>query len=126
MSLDQIDGTDSNVEALAFAQCDAAIAQRIVALWAWPAIPDQHVPEALNIPPTLWNQLKTDGDTPPLFVLGRRVFVRTVDLRSWIDRKALAGAAGSKLRREAIIAARELAEALPVKRNRRTEPAAGA
>jgi len=84
------------------AQESAAEAARRVALWQLPMVADADIPTALDVPPSLWNQQKTIGDTPPLFNIGRRLFVRTADLREWLDEKAKRGAPGSKrLRRQA-------------------------
>lgn len=77
-------------------------AARRAALWECPYLADADVPAALNCPPTLWHQHKRIGDTPPLFTLGRRVFVRTADLRAWLDKKAAAGAPGSRRHRERV------------------------
>ena len=73
----------------------------VVLLWQRPTIPDADIPDAIGIPPSLWGALKAEGDTPPLFTIGRRLFVRTQDLRAWLDLKAKVGRPGSKkLRRE--------------------------
>lgn len=96
MSTEAIDQAETNREAAYLAAADAAQAQRVVSLWQRPAIPDADVPEAVGIPPTLWGTLKSEGDTPKLFTIGRRVFVRTADLRAWLDAKAADGRPGSK------------------------------
>lgn len=105
MSVEQIQQAETNHEAMLFATADAAQAARIVSLWACPTIPDQHIPEALGIPPSLWAEQKRQGDTPPLFLIGRRLFCRTSDLRKWLDGKADAGRPGSKKMRARTVAA---------------------
>lgn len=75
---------------------DVARAQRAVALWQLPTIPDRDIPVAVGIPATLWSSLKAAGDSPALFTIGRRLFVKTDDLRSWLDAKAATGRPGSK------------------------------
>jgi hypothetical protein len=111
MNIESVEQAETNHGTLMCAQTNAAQAARVVSLWSWPAIPDQFIPEALVIPKSTWNKLKTDGDTPPLFELGRRLFVLTNDLRAWLDTKAEAGAPGAKIRRQALIAARDLIDA---------------
>lgn len=96
MSIEAIEQAATNKEAALLATADAAQAARVVSLWARPTIPDADIPEAIGIPPTLWASLKAAGDTPPLFTIGRRLFVKTTDLRAWLDRKAAAGRPGSK------------------------------
>jgi len=78
------------------ATADAARARRVTELWRQPILADQEIPIAAKIPSSLWQECKRTGDSPPLFQIGRRLFVRTVDLRAWIDEKARAGAPGSK------------------------------
>lgn len=101
MSIDAIAQCETNKEAAYLAAADAAQAQRVVSIWARPTIPDADIPEAVGIPPSLWGALKAEGDTPPLFTIGRRLFVRTADLREWLDAKAKDGRPGSKKRRAA-------------------------
>lgn len=84
---------------------DTTREQRRALLWQHPSIADQDIPDALEIPLSLWQQQKADGDTPPLFTIGRRLFVRTADLRAWLDEKAKAGRPGSKRKREAALKA---------------------
>jgi hypothetical protein len=96
MSIEAIEQAETNREAAYLAQADAAQAQRVVAIWQRPTIPDSDIPEAIGIPPSLWGSLKSEGDTPPLFTIGRRLFVRTIDLRDWLDSKAKDGRPGSK------------------------------
>jgi hypothetical protein len=86
----------TNREAALLATADAEQARRRVLLWQQPILADPEIPEAINIPPTLWATLKSEGDTPPLFTIGRRLFCRTEDLRAWLDAKARDGRPGSK------------------------------
>jgi hypothetical protein len=101
MSIEAIDQAATNREAADIATADAAQAQRVVLLWQRYTLPDQDIPEALGIPYSLWATVKSEGDGPPLFVIGRRLFVRTTDLRSWLDLKAEGGRPGSKKLRKA-------------------------
>jgi hypothetical protein len=80
-------------------------AARRASLWSVPYLADADVPAALNCPPTLWALQKRLGDSPPLFTIGRRVYVRTDDLRAWLDKKAASGAPGSRRHRESAKAA---------------------
>lgn len=96
MSIDAIEQCGTNKEAAYLAAADAAQVQRVVSIWQRPTIPDADIPEAVGVPPSLWAALKAEGDTPPLFMLGRRLFVRTSDLRAWLYLKAKAGRPGSK------------------------------
>ena len=96
MSTEAIEQARTNLEAMRLATADAEQARRVVLLWQRPTIPDHEIPEALSIPPTLWSNLKAQGDGPPLFQLGRRLFCRTADLRKWLDQKASAGQPDSK------------------------------
>jgi hypothetical protein len=77
----------------------AAQAARIASLWNWPLIPDGQIHEALGIAESQWAAQKRIGDTPPLFTIGRRLFVRSVDLLQWVNDKAAVGKPGSKARR---------------------------
>jgi predicted DNA-binding transcriptional regulator AlpA len=65
-----------------------ADAQRVVALWGKPVLADSEAAAALGLPRSSWALLKRRGEAPPTFTIGRRVFVRTEDLRAWIDKKA--------------------------------------
>lgn len=105
MSVEAIDQCETNREAAYLAAADAAQAQRVVLLWQRPTIPDSEIPEAVGIPPSLWSALKSEGDTPPLFMIGRRLFVKTDDLRAWLDKKAQGGRPGSKKLRQREVAA---------------------
>lgn len=106
MTTEAIDTLREHQRDALLAQAAAAEAERRATLWQMPVIADADVPLALDVPPSLWNQQKTIGDTPPLFTIGRRVFVRisdlrqwldaNSDLRQWLDAKAEAGAPGSR------------------------------
>lgn len=100
MTLEAIEQASTNKEAAYLAAADASQAQRVVLLWQRPNIPDCDIPEAIGIPPSLWGALKAEGDTPPLFTIGRRLFARTDDLRAWLYLKAKGGRPGSKRQRE--------------------------
>jgi hypothetical protein len=96
MSTEAINQAETNLEAMRLATADAEQARRAVLLWQRPFLADAEVPDALQIPATLWASLKAAGDSPALFQLGRRLFVRTSDLRAWLDAKAEHGRPGSK------------------------------
>src|SRR5262245_59534501 len=100
MPVDELIRAQMNCEAMLLASADARMAERIVLLWKREFLADNEIPDALNVPPTLWARLKSEGDTPPLFLLGRRLFCRTADLRTWLEAKARAGKPGSKRLRE--------------------------
>lgn len=91
MSTEAIEQAKTNREAAYLATADAEQTRLVVLLWQRPTIPD-----AIGIPPSLWGALKAEGDTPPLFQLGRRLFVRTEDLRAWLDAKAKQARSRSK------------------------------
>lgn len=96
MSTEAIEQATTNREAALLATADAEQARRVVLLWQRPTIPDADIPEAIGIPSGLWAALKSEADTPPLFTIGRRLFVRTSDLRAWLDAKAQQGRPGSR------------------------------
>lgn len=62
--------------------------QRVVALWGKPILADSEAAAALGLPRSSWALLKRRGEAPPTFSIGRRVFVRTEDLRAWVDKRA--------------------------------------
>jgi hypothetical protein len=95
----------TNLEAAHLAREQAEKERRVALLWTKPHLADHEIPDALGIPTTLWSTLKADGDTPPLFQIGRRVFCKTSDLRDWLDAKARDGRPGSKRLRKASQAA---------------------
>jgi hypothetical protein len=96
MTTEAIEQASSNFEAVLLAISDAREAERVVLLWDKPFLPDPEIPDALQVPTSVWAQIKADGDGPPLFLLGRRLFVKTSDLRLWLDKKAAGGRPGSK------------------------------
>lgn len=102
MSTEAIEQATTNREAALLATADAEQARRVVLLWQRPNIPDGDIPDAIGIPPSLWATCKSEGDTPPLFQIGRRLFVRTSDLRAWLDGKAKGGRPGSKRLRASV------------------------
>ena len=61
-------------------------AQRVAALWACPIIPDADVPAALNLPASTWQVRKKSADSPPIFSIGKRSYVRTAELLAWCER----------------------------------------
>ena len=98
------------------ANVDATQAARFANIWEfWPHVPDQLVPELLGIPDSLWGECKRQADCPPLYNIRKRLFVRTADLKKWLDEKAEAGAPGSRPMRKAALAARaaEAAQSAP-------------
>ncbi|MDA8110235.1 MAG: hypothetical protein M0015_16660 [Betaproteobacteria bacterium] len=96
-----VDRAATNREAALLAEAEAREAERRALLWRAPVLADRDVPDALNLPPSAWNSVKSEGGGPPLFTIGRRVFVRTDDLRAWLDQLAAQGKPGSKRIREA-------------------------
>jgi hypothetical protein len=100
MSSEAVDQAKTNEEAAHLAAAEEAEARRVVLLWQRPILPDREVPNAIDLPQSVWERCKADGDTPPLFTIGRRLYVRTKDLAAWIDAKAREGRPGSKRLRE--------------------------
>lgn len=100
MSTEAIEQAATNREAALLATADAEQARRAVLLWQKPILADAEIPEAIGIPGTLWETQKSIGDTPKLFMIGRRMFVKTDDLRAWLDAKAASGKPGSRKLRE--------------------------
>jgi hypothetical protein len=96
MSTTEIEQAQTNQEAALRASADAEQARRLVLLWQKPHLSDQEIPDALGIPPSLWATLKANGEGPPLFQIGRRVFTKTADLRTWLDEQARDAQPGSK------------------------------
>lgn len=80
------------MDELEIAESDARLAlyhaQRISALWDKPVLPDEEIPQAIGLPPSTWAQVKARCQGPPMFKLGRRVFVRTADLIAWLEARA--------------------------------------
>lgn len=62
-------------------------------LIAAPALPVADVALFLDLPLSTMDKLRAEGKGPKCFKLGRRLYVRQVDLRDWLDTMALAEAA---------------------------------
>jgi len=60
-------------------------AELAAALWQRPLIADSQVHVALDMALSSWHALKAEGGAPPTIAIGRRVYVRTADLRAWLD-----------------------------------------
>jgi hypothetical protein len=99
-----VDQAETNQEAALFATAEAEEARRRVLLWQQHVLADPEIADAIGIPPTLWATLKAEGDGPPLFTIGRRIFCRVEDLRAWLDEKARNGRPGSKRLRAKVAA----------------------
>ena len=67
-------------------------AQRLAALWLRPSVSDREAAAMLGVPYSTWCSQKRCADFPPHFVIGRRYFYRTEDLRGFIDRRVAAPA----------------------------------
>src|SRR5262245_20560935 len=63
------------------------------ALWKSPSIANSDAPVALGVSQTVWQGLRRAGKGPPTFVIGKRVFVKTRDLRKLIDEQPVREAA---------------------------------
>lgn len=68
-------------------------ARRLGDLIAAPALPVADVALFLDLPLSTVDKLRAQGKGPRCFKLGRRLYVRQVDLRSWLDEMAQAEAA---------------------------------
>ncbi len=68
-------------------------AERIAALWLKPCASDREAAEMLGVPYSTWCAQKRRADFPPHFLIGRRHFYRTEDLRAFIDRRIVEVAA---------------------------------
>jgi hypothetical protein len=79
-------GTDESLIAL-------NAARRRAALWQVPLVSDAEAAEMLNLPPSSWDKVRTYPNAPAGITLGRRLYFRTADLRTFIDRRAAEGAA---------------------------------
>ena len=58
-----------------------------------PALPVAEVALLLDVPYSTLDKLRAQGKGPRCFKIGRRLYVRQVDLRSWLDEMATAEAA---------------------------------
>lgn len=100
MSIEKIDQAKTNREAALLATTEAERARYVHFLWQKPILANVEIPDAIGIPLSLWATLKAEGDTPPLFTIGRRLFVRTDDLRAWLYAKSAKGKPGNRRTRE--------------------------
>jgi hypothetical protein len=53
-----------------------------------PVLPVADVALFLDLPLSTVDKLRAEGRGPAMFKLGRRLYVRQADLRSWLDRMA--------------------------------------
>ena len=60
---------------------------------AAPALPVADVALFLDLPLSTIDKLRATGKGPKCFRLGRRLYVRNVDLRDWLDAMAISEAA---------------------------------
>jgi hypothetical protein len=63
-------------------------ARRMGDLIASPALPLADVSLFLDCPLSTLDMLRTKGQGPRTFRIGRRLYVRQVDLRAWLDKMA--------------------------------------
>lgn len=63
-------------------------ARRMADFYAAPVLPIADVALFLDLPLSTFDALRAQGRGPACFKLGRRLYVRQVDLRSWLDRMA--------------------------------------
>lgn len=68
-------------------------ARRLGDLIAAPALPLADVAMFLDLPLSTVDKLRAQGKGPRCFKLGRRLYVRQIDLRAWLDTMAEAEAA---------------------------------
>jgi predicted DNA-binding transcriptional regulator AlpA len=68
-------------------------AGRMAAMLAAPALPIVDVALLLDIPLSTVDKLRAQGRGPKCFRIGRRLYVRQADLRTWLDDLAEAEAA---------------------------------
>jgi len=62
--------------------------RRMGDLIAAPALPLADIALFLDLPLSTVDQLRAQGRGPKTFRLGRRLYVRQTDLRTWLDRMA--------------------------------------
>lgn len=60
-------------------------ARRMPDLIAAPALPVADIALFLDLPLSTMDKLRMQGKGPRCFKLGRRLYVRQVDLRAWLD-----------------------------------------
>lgn len=68
-------------------------ARRLGDLIASPALPVADVALFLDLPLSTVDKLRAQGKGPKCFKLGRRLYVRQVDLRDWLDDMSISEAA---------------------------------
>jgi hypothetical protein len=68
-------------------------ARRMADFYAAPVLPIADVALFLDLPLSTVDKLRAQGKGPQCFRLGRRLYVRQEDLRSWLDRMAASEAA---------------------------------
>ena len=68
-------------------------ARRMPDLIAAPALPVADVALFLDLPLSTMDKLRAQGQGPRCFKLGRRLYVRRVDLHEWLDTMAQSEAA---------------------------------
>jgi len=68
-------------------------ARRLGDLIAAPALPVADIALFLDLPLSTIDKLRATGKGPKCFKLGRRLYVRSVDLRDWLDQMAVSEAA---------------------------------
>ena len=67
--------------------------RRLGDLIAAPALPLADIALFLDLPLSTVDKLRAQGKGPRCFKLGRRLYVRQIDLREWLDTMAVAEAA---------------------------------
>ena len=63
-------------------------ARRLGDFIAAPALPVADVALFLDVPLSTMDKLRAQGRGPKTFKIGRRLYVRQVDLRTWLDHMA--------------------------------------
>lgn len=64
-------------------------ARRMGDLIAAPALPIADVALFLDVPMSTIDKLRSQGNGPRLFKLGRRLYCRQADLREWLDKMSV-------------------------------------
>lgn len=62
--------------------------RRLLALIQAPALPLTDVGLFLDVPLSTLDMLRAKGQGPRTFKIGRRLYVRQLDLRNWLDKLA--------------------------------------
>jgi hypothetical protein len=68
-------------------------ARRLGDLISAPALPLSDIAVYLDLPLSTVEKLRSQGKGPKCFRLGRRLYVRQIDFREWLDDMAVAEAA---------------------------------